>query len=116
MLSVIEETLSGLRIIKAFNGESFSQSRFKNINEGYKTTMLKAYRKRDLGSPLSEFLGAVVMVTLVWFGGSHVINEGISGEAFMGYIILFSQLLPPVKALSTAYNNVQKGGCIGRTN
>jgi len=111
LLSNVEETLSGLRIIKAFNAEEASNRKFEGTNEIYRNTMLRMFRKRDLASPLSEFLGALVMVTLVWYGGNMVLDKTIPFEAedFIGYIAMFSQLLNPAKSLSTAYYNIQKG-------
>lgn len=111
LLSYIEETLGGLRVIKAFNAESHQKHKFERVNEQYRLLMLKMYRKRDLASPMSEFLGSLVMVTLVYYGGSLVLDHSfeLSGSEFIGYIIIFSQLLTPVKSFSSAYNNVQKG-------
>lgn len=111
LLSQVEETLTGLRIIKAFNAQESASKKFKGINELYRNTMLRMFRKRDLASPLSEFLGALVMVILVWYGGNMVLDSGtdFSGQEFIAYIALFSQLLTPAKSLSTAYYNVQKG-------
>ncbi|MBL4709094.1 MAG: ABC transporter ATP-binding protein [Flavobacteriales bacterium] len=111
LLSNVEETLTGLRIIKSFNAESQSNSRFGDINESYRKTMKRMFHKRDLASPMSEFLGSLVMVTLLWFGGSMVVDPEITfnGEDFIAYITMFSQLLNPAKSLSTAYYNIQKG-------
>lgn len=111
LLSNVEETLTGLRIIKAFNAEEAANEKFKGINEMYRITMLRMFRKRDLASPLSEFLGALVMVILVWYGGNMVIDPAVdfSAAEFIGYIAMFSQLLNPAKSLSTAYYNIQKG-------
>ncbi len=111
LLSNVEETLTGLRIIKAFNAEKETEEKFTGINEMYRATMLRMFRKRDLASPMSEFLGALVMVILVWYGGNMVINPAVdfSGQEFIGYIAMFSQLLNPAKSLSTAYYNIQKG-------
>lgn len=111
ILSNVEEALSGLRIIKAFNAEKAINKKFDSINNFYSQTMLRLLRKRDLASPLSEFLGSIVMVILVWYGGNMVLNPEVDfdGGDFIGYIIIFSQLLPPSKSLSTAYSNIQKG-------
>ena len=111
LLSNVEETLTGLRIIKAFNAEKEANQRFTGQNELYRNTMLSMFRKRDLASPMSEFLGSLVMVTLLWFGGSMVVDPDISfdGPDFIAYIAMFSQLLNPAKSLSTAYYNIQKG-------
>ncbi len=111
LLSNVEETLTGLRILKAFNAETASNQNFNKTNGDYSKIQLRMYRKRDLASPLSEFMGSLVMVALVWYGGNMVLNPEIQFEGgdFIGYIIIFSQLLNPVKSLSTAYNNLQKG-------
>ncbi|MAC93981.1 MAG: antibiotic ABC transporter ATP-binding protein [Flavobacteriales bacterium] len=111
LLSNVEETLGGLRIIKAFNAEEAANKKFNGINTIYRNTMLRMFRKRDLASPTSEFLGALVMVILVWYGGKMVVDPAIefSAEEFLGYIAMFSQLLNPAKSLSTAYYNIQKG-------
>lgn len=111
LLSNVEETLTGLRIIKAFNAENSSKQKFDNINENYNRHSLKMTRKRDLASPMSEFLGSTVMVALVYYGGSLVLQDDthFSGGEFIGYIIIFGKLIAPVKAFTTAYSNVQKG-------
>lgn len=111
ILSVIEETISGLRIIKAFTAISYSEKKFKKINDDYTRLMVRVYRKRDLAGPLSEFLGAVVLVTIMWYGGNLVLgaNASISPEVFVAYIVIFSQLIVPVKSFVTAIYNVQKG-------
>lgn len=111
IVSNIEETLGGLRIIKAFSAEGKSNNKFEQINESYTNLTLKMTRKRDAASPLSEFLGAAVMVILAYYGGSLVLDQTIdfSGSEFIGYIIIFANLLVPVKSLSTGYAAVQKG-------
>ncbi|MBK7431036.1 MAG: ABC transporter ATP-binding protein [Bacteroidetes bacterium] len=111
LLSAIEETLSGLRIVKAFTAEPFFQKKFYKLNDEYRKLMIRLYRKRDLTSPLSEFLGAVVMVIVIYFGGKLVLDEAGSLEpsVFIYFIVIFSQLIPPAKSFSEAYSNVQRG-------
>ncbi len=111
LLSKIEETLSGLRIIKAFTAEDFVFKNFFNHNETYNKTMNKVYRKNYLASPMSEFLGILMITGIMYYGGSLVLsNEStLSPEAFIGYIAVFSQIINPAKAFSTAIYNVQKG-------
>lgn len=111
LLSKIEETLSGLRIIKAFTAENFAFKGFFNFNEEYNKTMNKVYRKNYLASPMSEFLGVLMITGIMYYGGSLVLsNEStLSPEAFIGYIAVFSQIINPAKAFSTAIYNVQKG-------
>ena len=111
LLSKIEETLSGLRIIKAFTAENFVFKNFFNHNETYNNTMNRVYRKNYLASPMSEFLGVLMITGIMYYGGSLVLsNQGsLSPEAFIGYIAVFSQIINPAKAFSTAIYNVQKG-------
>jgi subfamily B ATP-binding cassette protein MsbA len=111
LLSKIDETLSGLRIIKAFTAEKFVYKGFINENEAYNKTMNKVYRKNYLASPVSEFLGIFMLAIVMLYGGMLVLNNQgeLSPEAFIAYIAVFSQIIPPAKALSTAYYNVQKG-------
>lgn len=111
LMALLEEGISGLRIIKAYNAIDFSEDKFKKRNKRFNTLMIRAFRKRDLSAPLSEFLGALVLVVVMWFGGKLVLgeNSSINPEVFIAYVVIFSQLIPPAKALSTAYYNIQKG-------
>lgn len=113
LVSGIEESLSGMKIIKAFNAQGFIKEKFSENNNRYNELTIRAYRKLDLASPLSEFLGAAVMVTLVWFGGRLILSDDfettLDGGAFIGFIIVFSQVMRPVQAISTAYSNLNKG-------
>ena len=111
LLSLVEETLGGLPVVKAFNGEAEMRKRFKEENGELSELSISILQKRDLASPLSEFLGALVMVALVYLGGSLVLGDTakLNGEEFIGYIILFSQILSPAKSFSTGYFWIQKG-------
>ncbi len=111
LLSIMEETLSGIRIIKAFNAEEKVQRRFESINSFYTRIMVKMFRRRYLANPLSEFLGTTVMVSIMIYGGSMVINAtgDLSSQEFMGYLMLFYLVIAPAKSFSTAYYNIQKG-------
>lgn len=111
ILSLIEETISGLRIIKAFNAINFADNRFKKTNQDYTQVMIRLYRKRDLASPLSEFLGAVVIAIVLWFGGELVLSphSHLRPSVFIMYIGIFTQLLPPAKSITQAYYSIQKG-------
>lgn len=111
ILSSIEETLGGLRIIKAFNAENHVRNKFNIVNDKHTRLTLKMARKKDAAAPLSEFMGIVVMVILVYYGGKLVLegDSNFSGSEFFAYIILFARLLTPVKAFSTAYAIVLKG-------
>lgn len=109
LLSILEESLTGLRIIKAFNAEEKSEDRFQKYNREYSSLMVKMYRKRDLASPLSEFMGVLVVGTVLLYGGKLVISGDLQASMFLGYLAIFSQIISPVKALSSASYHVQKG-------
>lgn len=111
LLSMIEETISGLRIIKAFNAIEFADQRFQKTNHDYSRLMVSLYRKRDLASPLSEFLGAVALTAVLWYGGQLVFTPGnlLSASVFLVYLVIFSQVIPPAKSITQAFYNIQKG-------
>lgn len=111
ILSVLEETLGGIRVIKAFNAEKKMKDRFLSLNSFYTLVMTKMYRRQYMASPVSEFLGTVVVVIIVWYGGSLVLAESssISPAGFIGYLILFAMIINPAKSFSTAYYNILKG-------
>ena len=111
IMSIIDENIFGIRIIKAFNAEKFINSKFRKTSEEYKKIMTGVLRKKDLSSPMSELLSTIVMVIVMWFGGQLVLAETatLSPQEFIGYILIFSQIIPPVKSLTTSYYFIQKG-------
>jgi subfamily B ATP-binding cassette protein MsbA len=111
LLSIMEETLGGLRIIKGFNAEKNMNDRFRQENQAYNDISVKMYRKTDLASPLSEFLGVTVMIVILYFGGKLVLDDHptMNGSILITYLAIFSQLLTPAKSFTQAYYNVQKG-------
>jgi ABC-type multidrug transport system fused ATPase/permease subunit len=111
LLSTIEETISGLRIIKAFTAEKYLSKKFSEQNFDYYRLQKRIYRRYDLSAPLSEFLGAVVLSVVMYFGGKLVLSPqtALQPEVFILFIALFSQLIPPAKAFTTAYYSIQKG-------
>ncbi len=111
LLSIIDENLTGLRIIKAFDAEKMIHSKFKKESSDYRDIMNKLLRKKDLSSPMSEFLSTLVMIVVMWFGGKLVLSgtSSLSPEEFIGYIAIFSQLIPPAKSFTSAYYFIQKG-------
>jgi len=111
ILSIVEETISGLRIIKGFNAIAKTDEKFREQNSRLTTIMIRLFRKRDLASPMSEFLSTLVLVVILWFGGQLVLNEGsgLDATVFIFYVVVFSQLIVPAKAFTEAYYNVQKG-------
>jgi len=116
-VSVLDETLSGLRVIKAFNAEPLLRSRFFAINQELLAAKNRIGYKRDLASPLSEFLGVLVFAGILYFGGRLILsgNLALEGSDFIVYLALFYNIINPVKALSTSFSNMQKGtAAIGR--
>ena len=111
IMSIIDENIFGLKIIKTFNAENFINSKFEKSSIEYKKIMNSILRKKDLSSPMSELLSTVVMVIVMWFGGQLVLSENsmLSPQEFIGYILIFSQIIPPVKSLTTSYYYIQKG-------
>lgn len=111
ILTTVEETLGGLRIIKAFNAEKKMNARFNSELHEYKSIMNRLMRRRELASPLSELLGTMVIIIVVWYGGKLILskNSELSGSEFIAYIAIFYQIINPAKAFSTALYSIQKG-------
>jgi len=111
LLSQIEETLSGLRIIMAFNAETKIRARFGRQNETLRLTTRKIARRQQLAHPMSEFLGTTIIAILVWFGGSLILKDDsiITGPTFIYYLIIFYSIINPAKAFSQAWYSIQKG-------
>lgn len=108
--STLEESIGGMRIIKAFNAEPFMQSRFNNENEAYRRISLHMLRRRDLSAPLSEFLGVTAVIVLLYIGSRQVFAQEIGPEVFLTFIFAFYSVIEPSKALSQAWFNLQKAG------
>lgn len=109
IISLIEESISGLRIVKAFNAEHFQKQRFEEVIQTHYNLQNKVLHRRQLSSPLSEFLGIVVVCAVLWFGGQLVIKGEFQAEVFIGYIIIFANLINPAKAFANAYYYIQRG-------
>lgn len=111
LVSHIEETLTGVRVIKAFNAQDFLFKRFLVQNKEYTQLNIKANRTADGSSPISETISVSVFAIILWIGGKMVLqnDDSLSASVFLGYLGVFSQLLSPAKAFSTAYNSMNKG-------
>ena len=107
--TMIEETLSGLRIIRAYNAQAYTSKKFKQENESYYSTLNTLLRKRDMAAPLSEFLGVTVVAVLLWYGTMLVMGGNMSPETFFAFVFAFYQIIEPSKYFASAYYNVQKG-------
>ena len=109
ILSLAEETLFGLRIIKSFNAQSFMNNRFESKSNSLYSLMLGINRRIYLASPISEFLGVLATSGVLLYGGNLVLNEFIQPDVFIGYLILFSQLISPFKSISKAVYDSSQG-------
>ena len=111
ILSLMEETLSGLRIIKAFNAEKKVNQKFSDENESYRRIQNRLMRRRSLAHPMSEFLGTIVIVLVLWFGGTLILNHtgALTAPEFIAYIALFYSIINPAKNLTNAFYSIQKG-------
>ncbi|MDX1650970.1 MAG: ABC transporter ATP-binding protein [Brumimicrobium sp.] len=112
LFSFLDEYLGGIRIVKAFNASDEAIAKFKSINLHHQKLITRAFRKRDLSSPLNEFLGSIVMILIVWYGGSMILDgrgdQSFTGKEFIGFIIVFSQLLVPVQNIAKNAANLNK--------
>lgn len=111
LFNIMEETLGALKVIKAFTGESFVQNKFEKVNENYNKISVGLYRRADLTSPISETVVLGVLLLILYIGGCMVFDNtsALSGSAFLGYFAVASQIVPPIKQITQAYNNIQKG-------
>lgn len=111
LISILEETLAGIRVVKAFHAEEKFQRRFEASNERFFKLMRRLYKREYLSSPVSETVSLSVMAILLWFGGNLVLKgeSGLSGDWFIGYLVVFSQLIPPARAMSDGWFRIQKG-------
>ena len=109
-MSQVEETLGGLRIIKAFCAEEKMNRRFDGINSAYRNDIIRVNTRQVLAHPMSEFLGTVMIVIVLWFGGMLVLNDqAISGPTFIYYLAVLYSILNPLKEFSRAGYNIPKG-------
>jgi subfamily B ATP-binding cassette protein MsbA len=111
LLSVVEETLSGLRIVKGFNAEEKMKVQFAESNDKYSKVFKRVIRKAYLATPLSEFLGTIVVMILMYVGGNLVLNGSgsMTPDKLIAYLIIFSQIIPPAKSITTGWFAIQKG-------
>lgn len=111
LLSQVEETIDGLRVIKGFNAQKKAEEQFRRFNNQYSETQTRIYRRVNMASPMSEFLGVCVVMVVLVVGGSMVLspNSSFSPELFITYIALFPQLIAPIGSFSTALSNYRRG-------
>lgn len=111
VLSILEETLGGLRIIKSFNAEPGALRTFSQKNNEHFSLMKRLYRRQYLASPGSEILASITTAIVLYFGGTLIISgdSAFDGKFFIAYLVLFSQLIPPAKSFSDAFVKIQRG-------
>ena len=111
LISQVEETLAGLRVIKGFNSQRKAEEQFQKFNDKYSDTQTRIFRRVDLASPLSEFLGVCIVMVVLVVGGTMVLspNSTFSPELFITYVAIFPQLITPIGNFSTAFSNYKRG-------
>ncbi len=109
LVSMVEEGISGLRIIKAFNAEGFQSEKFREENNAYRKLLTRLLWRKDLSSPLTEFLGVSTVAVLIWYGFSEVQSGQLTVATFIAFLYAFFSLIEPSKKFSTAFYNIQKG-------
>nr|WP_315030513.1 ABC transporter ATP-binding protein [uncultured Chryseobacterium sp.] len=110
IFSIVDETLKSSKVIKIFNAEKIMDNRFMKSMNKWISSSISLGRKKELASPMSEFLGSITFLIIAWYGGKQIIVEqSISPADFLVFLGLFFQILPPAKSLSTSISNVQKG-------
>ena len=111
LMSQIEETLGGLRIIKAFNAEKKIQTRFENSNDRFRRTTIRIYRRQQMSHPMSEFLGTATIAIVLWYGGTLILSNHstIDASTFIYYLVIFYSIINPAKDLSKSVYAIQKG-------
>lgn len=111
LMSQIEETLGGLRVVKAFNAERKIQDRFERSNERFREMTNRIYRRQQMAHPMSEFLGTVTIAIVLWYGGTLILSDHspIDAPTFIYYLVIFYSIINPAKDLSKSVYAIQKG-------
>ncbi len=109
LAAITDEALGGMRIVKGFNAENYQRDKFAKENNQYRRMLTRVLWRRELASPLSEFLGIAVVALLLWYGSRQVFSGALSAETFIMFIFAFYNVIDPAKSFSKAYYNIQKG-------
>ena len=112
LLSLLDETMFGAKVIKSFTAENYLQEKFTKENRELKQLHKRIYIRRMSASPVSEVIGVAIVMVVLWYGGNLIINESstaLSGEMLIAYLIIFSRMIAPLKALSDLYSTLQDG-------
>jgi ABC-type multidrug transport system fused ATPase/permease subunit len=109
LTTYVEEALGGVRIIKSFNAEKYQEKRFEIENSYFRRILTQVVNKRDMASPVSEFLGVTVVTILMWYGSNLVFKNELAPETFFAFVFAFYQVIEPAKMFAAAFFNIQKG-------
>ena len=111
IFSIVDETLKSAKVIKIFNADKLLNNRFKTSINKWLNAAVGVGKKRELASPMSEFLGSITFLIITWYGGKQIIeNQSLSPEEFLVFLAMFFQILPPAKSLANSISTIQKGG------
>jgi len=113
MVSVLDETLSGMKIVKGYNASGFITEKFKSLNSHFSRLMLSMARRQQLASPMSEFLGITAVAVILVFGGSLVVDGALQGAGFIAFIAAFSQITRPLRSFIDQFANINQGVAAG---
>ena len=117
LISLTDETIGGVKVIKSYTAIDFSNQRFNEYNRDYTRRRTAMYRRIDASSPVSEFLGTVIVIGILLFGSSLVMSgdNGLTADLFISFVMLFVLMIPPAKEISTAFSQIRKGrACVDR--
>jgi len=111
LISVVDEFVSGIRIVKAFNAEAFEMNKYQKYNHAYYLSQVSISRRSDMASPATEVLSILVVAVIILFGGNLILNNSseLKASEFIGFIAIFSQFLAPIKTFSHSLSKIQKG-------
>ncbi len=111
LVGMLEETLSGIKIVKAFNAEGFVENRFRKINQFYSNLFNRVWRRRTLANPVSDIISTISILTIMWVGGKMVLSaeSNLSSQVFIGFLAVFTQVIRPAQSFSNGYYNIIKG-------
>jgi subfamily B ATP-binding cassette protein MsbA len=114
LTSVLHETISGVKVVKAFGMEEFENRKFSRESNSYFRTILRVTNIRNLASPTTEFLSAAAGGVIIWYGGLQVLGKSMEGSEFLGFLFAMFQLMPPIKELSNVNNRIQEASAAGK--
>jgi subfamily B ATP-binding cassette protein MsbA len=113
--SVLQETISGVKLVKAFGMEEFETGKFRKISDRYFSSLVRITRMRDLSSPLTELLSVIAGAVIIWYGGTKVlVDHDLQASEFLGFLFLIFQIMPPVKELTSVNNRIQESSAAGK--